>query len=101
MQKVWVAKLNLVDLRGNSRLCQDHFEENQFELGPKLIASLGLEGIERPSLKRDADPTIFYKDSPKASQQVGGKKVFKRSTAKKIDAELQSKFLQVQLAPKS
>ena len=87
LQRVWVAKLNLVNFRvkAHSRLCQDHFEENQFEVGPKLIASLGLEGIKRPSLKRDAVPTIFDKGSPKASGQVKGKKVFKRNTAKKVE----------------
>ena len=94
LQKIWVAKLNLVDFRvkAHSRLCQDHFEENRFEVGPKLIASLGLEGIKRPSLKRDAIPTIFDKGSPKASRQVTGKKIFKRSTAKRMDAKFQSKF---------
>eukprot|EP00795_Rhopilema_esculentum_P005635 gene5635-10855_t len=59
LQKVWITKMGLLnlELKTHSRLCQDHFEEDQFEVGPKFIASLGLEGIKHPSLKPDASPS--------------------------------------------
>ena len=85
-----MALLNF-ELKTHSRLCQDHFEEDQFEVGPKFIASLGLEGIKRPSLKHDAVPTIFDKGSPKGSGQVKGKRSFKRRTViKPITSRFQS-----------
>eukprot|EP00795_Rhopilema_esculentum_P005640 gene5640-10864_t len=93
LQKVWIAKMGLLnlELKTHSRLCQDHFEEDQFEVGPKFIASLGLEGIKHPSLKPDAVPTIFYKGSPKGRWQVKGKRSFKRRTVvKPITSRFQS-----------
>ena len=65
--KIWISKMNLInfEVKSHSRLCQDHFEEDQFEVSPKFIASLGLEGIKRPTLKSDAVPTIFDRGSPK------------------------------------
>eukprot|EP00795_Rhopilema_esculentum_P010151 gene10151-18816_t len=103
LQKVWIAKMDLLnfELKTNSRLCQDHVEEDQFEEGPKFIASLGLEGIKHPSLKRNAVPTIFDKGSPKGSGQVKGKRSFKRRTViKPITSRFQSLFSSESPSPK-
>ena len=102
LQKVLVAKLNLVNfkVKPHSRLCQDHFEKNQFEIGPKRILSLGLTGIKRLSLKSDAVPTIFHKGSPKASGQVKGNKKFKRNPVKRLESHFKSHLSSNSPSPK-
>ena len=94
LRKIWISEMNLInfEVKSHSRLCQDHFEVDQFEVSPKFIASLGLEGIKRPTLKSDAVPTIFYRGSPKGSKQVKGKISFKRRPASTIESKFQSKF---------
>eukprot|EP00795_Rhopilema_esculentum_P016143 gene16143-7505_t len=69
LQKIWILKMNLIifEVKPHSRLCQDHFEEDQFEVNPKFIAFLGLERIKGPTLKSDAVPTIFDRGPKKPS----------------------------------
>ena len=86
--------MNLInfEVKPHSRLCHDHFEEDQFEVSPKFIASFGLEGIKHPTLKSDAVPTILDRGSRlKGGYQVKGKISFKRRPASTIESKFQSK----------
>ena len=79
-------------VKDHSRLCEKHFEEDQFEVSPKVIESLGLKGKKKLKLKIDAVPTIFDRGSPKSSSQVLGKKSFKRKKMSSLETKFQSKF---------
>ena len=94
LRKIWISKMNYInfEVESHSRLCQDHFEEDQFDVSQKFIASLGLEGIKRLTLKSDAVPTIFDRGSPKGSKQVKGKISFIRRPASTSESKFQSKF---------
>ena len=90
MQKKWIAKTFLENLvvKPLSRLCQDHFEEDQFERGQKFLKSLNMEHM-KPVLRADAIPTVFNKDAPKGGGQVKGKVAFKRN---QFNSKFCSKF---------
>lgn len=98
----WVQNMRLENftVKDHSRLCERHFEENQFEVSPTIIESLGMTGKKKLKLKGDAIPTIFDRGSPKSSGQVQGKKSFKRKKVQNIQTKFQSKFEYLSGSPK-
>ena len=102
LRRRWVQNMRLENfvVKDHSRLCERHFEEDQFEVSPKLIESLGMIGKKQLKLKRDAIPTIFDRGSPKSSGQVQGKKSFKRKKVSNLQTKFQSKFEYLCSSPK-
>lgn len=58
-RQVWLQRIGLTDFEpGSSRLCEDHFSEDQFE---PILLQMGTK-----KLKRDATPTVFSHQQPRA-----------------------------------
>ena len=102
LRRRWVQNLRLENfvVKNHSKLRERPFEEDQFEVSPKLIESLGMIGKKQLKLKRDAVPTIFDRGSPKSSGQVQGKKSFKRKKVSNLQTKFQSKFEYLSSRPK-
>ena len=92
--RLWVQNMRLENfvVKDHSRLCEKHFEDDQFKVIRHVIESLGSAGKKQIKLKNVAVPTIFDPGSPKSSGQVKGKKTFKRKKLV-LQSKLQSKFV--------
>ena len=97
-RKQWLSNLQLEGfmVKDHCGVFQVDFESECCELSPELLKSLGLHTLEklyRCRLKRDAIPTIFDRDSPKAKCQVKGKQTFSKTKTKgKVTAKFRARL---------
>ena len=94
LRRIWVRNMRLENfvVKDHSRLCEKHFEEDQFEVSRSVIESLGWVGKKQLKLKKDAVPTIFDRGPPKSTGQMKGKISFKRKK-QELHSNFQSKFM--------
>ena len=93
LRRRWIQNMRLANFeaKDHTRLCEKHFEDDQFEVSLKVLESMGMLGLKQLKLKKDAVPTVFDRGSPKGSGQVLGKKSFKRKKTN-LETKFQSKF---------
>ena len=60
----WVQNMGLENfvIKDHLRFCEKHFTEEQFQVSPSVIESLGMSGEKRPKLKVTASQLFFFKD---------------------------------------